>query len=61
MASIQEGTIMRENEIPEITINHAILHILDFTTRLNVLSQQELSLNEDQIYGYVFQHIPYDQ
>ncbi len=57
MASIQEGTIMRENEIPEITINHAILHILDFTTRLNVLSQQELSLNEDQIYGYVFQHI----
>ena len=57
MASIQEGELMKENDVPEITINHAILHILDFTTRLNVLSQQELNLNDDQIYGYVFQHI----
>ena len=57
MASIQEVELMKENDVPEITVNHAILHILDFTTRLNVLSQQELNLNDDQIYGYVFQHI----
>lgn len=48
---------MNQQEIPEIEIHHAILHILDFTTQLNVLSQQELDLNADMIYGYVFQHI----
>jgi len=48
---------MNQQDIPEIEINHAILHILDFTTQLNVLSQQELDLNADMIYGYVFQHI----
>ncbi len=41
----------------EIAVNHAILHILDFTTRLNVLSQKELDLDNDKIYGYIFRHI----
>ncbi len=48
---------MADKQTPEISIRHAILHILDFTTQLNVLSQEELDLSRDTLYGYVFRQI----
>ena len=40
-----------------LRINHAILHVFDFTSCVNVFSQQELDLESRQVKGYVTKHV----
>lgn len=48
---------MKEENIPEIIIQHAILHILDYNTGINVSSEEELDLSDTPTYGYLLKHI----
>ncbi|MED9872320.1 MAG: nucleoid-associated protein, partial [Eggerthellaceae bacterium] len=40
-----------------LRINHAILHVFDFTSCVNVFSQGELDLESRLIKGYVSKHV----
>lgn len=40
-----------------LRISHAILHVFDFTSCVNVLSQSELDLESRQVKGYVTKHV----
>lgn len=48
---------MSEETIPEIIIEHAILHILDYTSGVNVMSEGELDLNDSSTYAYLLKHL----
>ena len=38
-------------------INHAILHIFDFTSCVNIFSQAELDLESKQVKQYITKHV----
>ena len=40
-------------KLPTVHLDHAILHILNFTTQLYMLSEEELDLTSDRIQGYI--------
>ena len=38
-------------------INHAILHVFDFTSCVNIFSQAELDLESKQVKQYITKHV----
>ena len=47
----------KEGEIMIITINKAILHILDFNSGITVFSEQELDMENKSVFAFLTKHI----